>query len=298
MCLRCQAVNLAGCPARERASENALDRSRKKSRIVEGGRKDQRRRIGMSRKLPGLAPVLAIAALLAMPVVTQAAVPRWFINGGLATTRHEPVFFLGETKIHNAILENFACENFVASTLWNEVEEGTERGFEETVGYGTWECKSPNAVKVTNERGVEQEGIFATAEGPPEAKTEKAHKTGSTSLPWTGELTEKEPKAGVHEKYIVTHNLKIWIVIPLCTEMGGTGKGGGCLLAGSEIPFEDREGPEEKAELKFVNGTKNGLSPSKVLGGAGRLESGFGAGFIDDEGAVAGSAGFALVQAK
>jgi hypothetical protein len=163
--------------------------------------------------------------------------------------------------LHNPILGNINCEQFFAGGVWNEVQEGTERGYADTTGYLTWECHASTPIIVRNERGVEQEGQYLTAEEPPEAKTEKAHKTGSTSLPWTGELTEKE--AG--KFFDTTHHVKVWWVMPLCTEMGGTGKGGGCLLGGAEIPFED-DPAIAGAELAFkcANGVKNGLSPSKA----------------------------------
>jgi hypothetical protein len=250
--------------------------------------------------------VVAVAALAAMPVVAQAIVPRVFINGHLATTKHESAFAFGPITLHNAILENLNCENFSAGQTWNEEVSGTERGFLTTTGYGTWECKATTPVKVKNARGEEQEGIFATAEEPPEAKTEKAHKKGASSLPWTGELTEKE--AG--KLFVLTHGVKVWIVIPLCTEEGGTGKGGGCLLAGNEIPFED-DSAVAGAELepKSVNGVKNGLSPSKAdfegektekngLPETGRLESGFGAGYTTGSLVAAGTAAFELLTDK
>jgi hypothetical protein len=260
--------------------------------------------------LPGLAPVLAMAALGAIPVVAQAIVPRWVINGVSATNKHEQGFSMGHVTLHNGILENLRCGWFTGDSFWNEVKEGTERGFEETTGYVTWECESTTPLKVKNSRGEEQEGVFLTAEEPPEAKTEKAHKAGSTSLPWTGELTEKE--AG--KFFVLTHHLKVWWVIPLCTEMGGTGKGPGCLLEGNEIPFEEGEGATEKAagdEVAFrcVNGVKNGLSPSRLAAEGektekngkpetGRLESEFGAGYITGSLVHAGSTAFQSIICK
>jgi hypothetical protein len=103
---------------------------------------------------------------------------------------------------------------------------------------------------VTNERGVKKEGIYATAEGPPDFHTEKARRNGNTSLPWSGELTEKEVKTGFTEKFVLTHHLKIWIVVPLATEMGGGGVGPGCVLGGNEILFEEKEGATEKQQEK------------------------------------------------
>jgi hypothetical protein len=257
--------------------------------------------------LPGLAPVLAMAPLVAMPVVTQAAVPRWFVNGVRASTKHEGVLAFGPITLHNAILGNIKCEHFFGGGVWNEVQGGTERGFGDTTGYLTWECEATAGVTVTNERGVQQEGEFLTAEEPPEAKTEKAHKSGASSLPWTGELTEKE--AG--KFFDTTHHVKVWWVIPLCTEMGGTGKGADCELGGNEIPWEDEPAiPGAELAPQCSNGVKNGLSPSKAifagqktekngLPETGRLENGsFGAGFLTGSLVTAGSNDFELITCK
>jgi hypothetical protein len=251
--------------------------------------------------------VVAVAALAAIPVVAQAIVPRVFVNGVKATTKHESAFAFGPITLHNAILENLKCQNFSAGQTWNEVVNGTERGFLTTTGYGTWECEGTTPVKVMNGRGEEQEGIYATAEEPPEAKTEKGHKVGATTLPWTGELTEKE--AG--KLFVLTHGVKVYIVIPLCTEMGGKGKGAGCILGGSEIPFEDNPAVAgAELEPRSVNGVKNGLSPSKAdfegtktekngLPETGRLESAtFGAGFTSGALVAAGTTAFELLTDK
>jgi hypothetical protein len=97
-------------------------------------------------------------------------------------------------------------------------------------------------------------------------------RTGISSLPWTGELTEKEP--GVRQ--VLTHHVKIWVILPPAS----LGNGPGC--AGTSIPFEDQEGPTEKQagdELApiLINGTKNGLHPShgEFLGEQGKTEKGF-----------------------
>jgi hypothetical protein len=242
--------------------------------------------------LPGLAPVLAVAALVAIPTEAQAIVPRVFSNGVKLGTTHVNAFAFGRITLRSGYLENLECENFSAGQTWNEVVNGTERGFLQTTGYGTWDCAASNPVNIKNTKGERVPGIFLTAEGEPVMHSEKAYKTGNTSLPWRGELTEKEGR-----NFVLTHNVKVWIVTPLCTEEGGTGEGGGCNLQGSEIPIEDREGAAEKANgdevaFKCVNGARNGLSPFKaVLEGekegtekgkpeTGRLESGFGPGYL------------------
>jgi hypothetical protein len=263
--------------------------------------------------LVGFAPVLAVAALVAMPVLSQAA-PRVFINGKKAGTKHEPGFAFGPITLKNGVLPELKCENFAAANSWNEVKEGTERGFEETVGYATWNCKSGLPCEVTNERGIVKEGIYASAEQPPDLHSEKARRNGNSSLPWPGELTEKEPQEGVKATFTLTHKVKVWIVVPLGTEMGGTGKGPGCVLGGNEIAFEDKEGPTEKAagreeEPKTVNGQKNGLSPSHGFfegektekSGAfetGSLESSFGPGTTLGKLVTAGSNAFELLTAQ
>jgi hypothetical protein len=259
--------------------------------------------------LVGLAPVLAVGALLAMPALSGAN-PHVFINGKKAGTKHELGFAFGVITLKNAALAELKCENFSADNAWNEVKEGTERGFEETVGYGTWECKSAAPCEVTNERGIKKEGIYATAEGPPNLVSEKARRNGNTSLPWTGELIEKEPQAGTKEIYVLTHNIKVWIVIPLGTEMGGGGVGPGCVFGGHEIPFFDTEKAPGDFELapKTINGSKSGLFPShgKFEGEktekdgkteTGKLESEFGAGFTTGSLVTAGM-GLELVTAK
>src|SRR5271167_1849213 len=214
----------------------------------------------MPKKL--LVGLAAIAALAVMAAAAQAA-PKVFINGKAAETKHEPGIAYGQIELKNAELKTITCKNFAAGSSWNEVKEGTERGFQNTVGYSTWECKAALPCEVTNENGVKKEGTFASAEGPPTLVTEKARRSGNTTLPWTGELIEKEK-----QRYVLTHHVKVFIVVPLNKSVGGPGEGAGCeLLGGNEIPFEDQEGTAEKAagdELspKTVNGLKNGLSPS------------------------------------
>jgi hypothetical protein len=128
-------------------------------------------------------------------------------------------------------------------------------------------------------------------------------------------LTEKEPQAGVTIFSTLTHKVKVWLVVPLGTEMGGGGVGPGCVLGGSEIAFEDKEGQTEKAEgleeePRFLNGLgHNGLSPSHDVfegektekSGAfetGALESSLGPGTMTGRIATAGATAFELLQAK
>jgi hypothetical protein len=194
--------------------------------------------------------------------------PRWFRNGILLTTTRAPVLTVGPITLENSMLRKLTCQNAVASNVWNE----SERGLESVVAYTTFECKSELPCKVINTKGEEVEGIYATAESPPEPAGTEAHATGISSLPWSGELIERE--ATVHQ--LLTHQVKIWIVLP----PGSVGKGEGCK--GTEIPFEAKEGEAEKAEgdepapVTF-NGSKNGLKPShsEFTGEVGLTEKSF-----------------------
>jgi hypothetical protein len=285
----------------------------------------------INKGVKGVLAVLATGAVVAAAgaAVAQANIPpRWFMNGFFAKAdKHEPTFSLGRITLNNVTLKELTCENFTASSRWNEVKEGTERGFGETTGFTTWECKDAQPCRVTNENGVTKEGAFMTAEGPPsftEKGTEKFPRhTGNTSLPWTSELTEKP--GNEKEFFDLMHKVKIWVDIPMGKENGGPGEGVGCtLLGGKELPFEDREGPSEKAagyELAptIRNGFGNGLTPShEAFGGTkgcvkttctekgegppetGRLfnNGGFGDVFIGGELILAGSADFELVVAQ
>lgn len=219
--------------------------------------------------------LLTVSAVLAPAV--QAAVPetkafpKVFINGRKLTTVREPAIAFGGITLHNTTLGDLTCENMVAGVAFNEKTEGTEKGFENTTGYTTFNCKAAVPCKVKNTKGEEVEGIYATAESPPEPAGTEAHATGVSSLPWTGEVIERE--TGVRQ--ILTHKVKVWIVVPPAT----VGKGN-CL--GLELPFEDQEGTTEKEngyELApvTVNGSRNGLKPShgEFLGETGLTEKGF-----------------------
>ena len=267
------------------------------------------RRLMYRKLLRGSAAVLMVSALAVVPAD---AASKWFINGHLVGAQPEQILSFGKITLKNAELKTVECQNLVAATVWNELREGTEKGFQDTNGYSTWGCKASLPCKVHNERGEEEEGIFASPEGPPTFQgTEKeARRSGDTSLPWTGELIEKEGS-----RYVLTHHVRVWLVVPLDKTMGGPGEGPACeLLGGQEIAFANREGATEKAagdELapKAVSGTKNGLSPSHVVfageksekGGVpetGRLVSTYGFGYTTGELVSAGATDFELVTAE
>jgi hypothetical protein len=240
--------------------------------------------------------VLAAVAVVA-PAAGQAAgtsnfpikaFPKFFRNGVKLNAVRRQVEAVGAIRLHNSALGDLECENIFTGVTYNETTEGTEKGFNNTTGYSTSNCKASIPCKVHNTRGEEVEGIYATAESPPIAEHgSEAHNTGITSLPWTGELIERE--TGIRQ--VLMHHVKIWIVSPPAS----VGRGN-CQAI--NIPFEELEGtqPTEK-EAGFelapirVNGTRNGLKPShlefngeeglteKEFPQTGRLSSAAGQGF-------------------
>jgi hypothetical protein len=158
-----------------------------------------------------------------------------------------------------------------AGNLRNEQTEGTEKGLARFTQVSSGECKAEIPCRVKNTKGEEEEGIHLTVEAPPIVEGTERGLTGISSLPWTGELIERE--AGTRQ--LLIHHAKFWVVFPPAT----VGKGGGCL--GTEIEFEDQEGATEKKlgyELApvWINGSRNGLKPSHLefLGELGLTEKG------------------------
>jgi hypothetical protein len=198
------------------------------------------------------APLLMVAAIVAMPAVAQAH--NFKLNGRKFGATKEPVLSYGEIELKNKMLHNLKCQYFLGGRVWDETTEGTEKSLEETVGYTDYHCVAEVPCKVANTKGEKVEGIYLTAEEP---ATAAGKKTGVSSLPWSAELTEKEGFLGV-----LTHNVKVWLVLP------PTGEGLGCL--GTEFLFEDKTSSEsEKPSINelfplAVNGVKNGTRPSHV----------------------------------
>jgi hypothetical protein len=246
------------------------------------------------------AATLAVAAMIAVPAAGQALgtkefpvkrFPKVFRNGVKLSVR-EPAEAVGSIKLHNGLLGDFTCQSIFTGVTYNETTEGTEKGFLNTTGYSTSGCEAQVPCRVKNTKGEEVVGNFLTAESPPTVEPEhssEAHSTGITSLPWTGELIERE--TGIEQ--LLTHHVKIWFVSPPPAE--SVGKPPNCM--GIAIPFEDAEATTEKEagyELApvAINGTKNGLKPSKEefageegltekgFPQTGRLKSGIGDGFL------------------
>jgi hypothetical protein len=206
---------------------------------------------------------LAVGALVAVPAAQAVppikAFPKFFVNGLKVKETHKPTIAFGKITLHNALLSNLECNNVVTGAAFNATTEGTEKGLLNTSGYMTYECKAEQTCRVKNTRGEEVEGIYATAEAPPVVKGTEVHNAGITSLPWTGELIERETE----RIQVLTKHVKIWVVLPPPT----VGTGNGC--AGMEVEFEDSEGPTEKEagyELApiWINGARNGLKPSRL----------------------------------
>jgi hypothetical protein len=200
--------------------------------------------------------------------------PKVFFNGVKAQgmqTPH-PDIAVGVITLHNSQLGTLQCHNAVAGVVYNEFTEGTEKGFQNSTGYTTYACTSGAECRVKNTKGEEVEGNYLTAEAPPVATGTEAHETGISSLPWIGELIERE----TGKRQVLTKHVKLWYVSP----PEPPGKGAGCL--GVDFPFEDQEGPSEKErgfELApiWVNGSKNGLKPShgEFIDETGVTEKGF-----------------------
>jgi hypothetical protein len=230
-----------------------------------------------SMRLASLVALAAMAALFAVPVVARALpeikrFPKEYKNTTKLATAKEATITFGGLTLENPTLEKLTCQTIFTGREWNETTEGTEKGLSSTTDYETFECKAGAACKVKNTKGEEVEGIFATAEAPPVAEGTEAHLTGISSLPWTGEVIEREEG----KKQILTHHVKIWFVFP----PPSVGKGPGCL--GTEIPAEDKEGAKEKEEGDqwaplTINGSSSGLKPghSESHGEEGKTEKGF-----------------------
>jgi hypothetical protein len=231
----------------------------------------------MSTRVAIRAATLAVAAMIAVPAAQAAvppikAFPKIFINDTKQSTTHRPVIQVQAITLHNSAV-TVTCEIVQMEQAFNETAEGTERGFLNTLGYSTYECKSEGPCKVKNTKGEEVEGIYLTAESPPIAEGTEAHLTGISSLPWTGEFIEREEGL----KQVLMKHVKLWVVFP----PPSVGTGPGCV--GTEIEFEEAEGKTEKEEgyelaPLWINGahtTPLKPSHSEFIEREGETEKGF-----------------------
>jgi hypothetical protein len=185
--------------------------------------------------LISLASVLALATFAMAPAVAQAF--QFKINGSLATNEHENVTLFGPLVLKNAVFGEFSCRVVAGAPVWNEAEKGLNA----VEGWEPFVCKYSG-----NGPGCKQQS-FVTAESPVELVEEtigsekqfKA-KRGARTMPWPGESFETTEKT----KSMNVHKIKIYL---------------DCPTEGLEVPFEGN------LEPKYVNGVRNGLSPSKLV---------------------------------
>src|SRR5262245_60293456 len=85
-----------------------------------------------------LAAVVAVPAAQAVPPIIR--FPKVFRNGVKLTSARQPAIAFGNFTLHNSTLGDLTCQNMVAGSIYNETTEGTEKGFENTTGYGTFNC--------------------------------------------------------------------------------------------------------------------------------------------------------------
>jgi hypothetical protein len=162
-----------------------------------------------------------VGAVVAVPAA-QAAVPpiktfpKFFSNGLKIGLAPKSSIAFGTSTLHNGLIGDLECNNVFTGRAHNETTEGTEKGILNTTGYMTFECKAERPCKVKNTNGEEVEGIYATAEAPPVVKGSEIHNAGITSLPWTGELIERETE----RNQVLTKQVKIWVVLPPASAQG------------------------------------------------------------------------------
>jgi hypothetical protein len=189
-----------------------------------------------ARLLSALAPV-ALAVVLVVPAAAQAE-PKWFLNGKQVGSKREAVETWGSLQFASESLGKLECRMNGSGTVWNESEKGL--GAMESISVractsGLHPCEEAGEVPST----------FLTAEAPvavieEKAGTEKHYKAfrGKSSLPWPEELFENTEK----QHQLAIRKVKLTMVIP-------------CV--GLEMPIEG------SLEPTYINGSKNGLTPSR-----------------------------------
>jgi hypothetical protein len=224
----------------------------------------------MNKKLfIGLAPLLAIATVMAMPALAQAASPHFYKNSSPMTER-TPYISWGKLALSAGTGAPVECENAVGG--WDENPSGSNTGaagLAETNGWVAYNCKDVECEGAGGHIGV----IFEN-ENDPQATPVK--------LDWPGELTEK--KVGTIRLH--TTNVRVttrcqFVSLPTTEEPYAP-----------EPKLELRVSPEITApgvapcttaapafsEPKLTNGLSIGISPSKTVfnKAGGELECGTG----------------------
>jgi hypothetical protein len=182
-----------------------------------------------------LASVLALATFAMAPAVGQAY--QWKQNGIVVGLNHEDTTVFGNLTLTNKVFGEFKCKIVMGDPLWNE----------SGIGKDAVEGWNPNICEYAGEGVGCKKQAFITAEHPVELIEEKTTektiykpKRGLRTEPWPGEAFETTEKT----KSINIHKIKIYL---------------DCPGEGLEAPFEGN------LEPKFINGTKNGLSPSHLV---------------------------------
>jgi hypothetical protein len=199
----------------------------------------------MSKKLRGLlVPMLAVAAVCAVPAVAQAE-PKWHVNGTLIGPEKINVTEWGTLTMKSPLWGEISCKVLAGAPVWNEgplatEKEGAWEGLEPFVCHasklrGKTFISAENAVKLVERVNTKGETVFEAVRG-------------ASSLPWPSEPVTVEGKTRM--KILgprgAETGLKFLINAP--EETGGP----------FEVPYEGT------LEPRLVNGTKNGLKPSHL----------------------------------
>jgi hypothetical protein len=179
------------------------------------------------------------------------ATPQFSINGALAGAAKQNVVQYGTLALDSTFLGEWKCRVIAGGPVWNEAGNG----FASVEAWRPYDCSAPSCpgpAYVRTEEGPE----------PIEESTEKYRPLRRPStLPWPAETVA--PEAGVSRLKI--RKIKFFLQCPAeAVEVGFSG------------------GPLEPL---IVNGTKNGLSPSRVVfeGKGGKTGSLPGIGVGSDE---------------
>jgi hypothetical protein len=190
------------------------------------------------KRLQVLTAGLAVATLLWLPAAA-AATPQWRLNGLTAGPTKQDVVQFGTLTLTSKVFGEFKCKIVAGAPVWNE----SGKGVNAVEGWQPFLCKS---APINGKGGCIGQSLV-TAEGGVEliveGTTEKplyTPKRGLRSLPWPGELFETTEKT----TSLNIHKIKIYI---------------DCPAEGFEVPYEGN------LEPKVINGSKNGLSPSKLV---------------------------------
>jgi hypothetical protein len=186
--------------------------------------------------LISLASVLALATFAMAPAAVAESM-EYKQNGQVIGTQHENVTLFGPLTLKSSYFGEFSCKVVAGAPVWNEAGMALNA----VEGWEPFVCKYTGTGP-----GCKQQS-FVTAEEPVELVeetigSEKQYKAkrGLRTMPWPGELFETTEKT----KSLNMHEIAIYL---------------DCPTEGLEVRYEGN------LEPKYVNGVKNGLSPSKLV---------------------------------